>query len=257
MALRGRTMLHSHAASRRGLATVAVAASLVALSACSSIGDELGGDPDASPAAAEKSAGPVGLSANVADGAKNVRVNKVVKVRAEAGELDKVHVSYGRKGHRKQLDGAARGAKKWVAKDLLEPGQTYHVTIKGHNVDGADKTTRTTFSTQDLTLDQQAYPSMQPLQGETVGVGMPVIVQFDIPVTNKKAVEKRLSVTSSPKVKGSWSWLSDTVVHYRPKEYWPAGTKVHVDANVNSVKTAKGIYGQEDRSVDFRIGDSV
>ena len=41
------------------------------------------------------------------------------------------------------------------------------------------------FTTQDLTLDQQTYPSVAPLAGETVGVGMPVIVTFDVPVTDR------------------------------------------------------------------------
>ena len=36
------------------------------------------------------------------------------------------------------------------------------------------------FHTQALTLDQQTYPSFVPADGETVGVGMPVIVKFDV-----------------------------------------------------------------------------
>ena len=43
-------------------------------------------------------------------------------------------------------------------------------------------TKRSTFRTDDLTLDEQTYPSVAPLDGETVGVGMPVIVTFDVPV---------------------------------------------------------------------------
>ncbi|MGH3499537.1 MAG: Ig-like domain-containing protein [Nocardioidaceae bacterium] len=258
MVSRGRTTLLTNAPARRGLATLAVAASVMALSACSSIGDDAGGRSDASPAAAEKSAAPVDLSVNVPDGAQDVTVDTKVKVKAEGGEIDKVRVAYGEGADRTRLPGGIRGGgARWVADDLLEPGQTYHMKIKGHNVDGEAKTTRTKFTTEALSLDQQAYPSMQPLQGETVGVGMPVIVSFDIPVTNKAAVEKRLSVTSKPKVKGSWNWLSDTTVHYRPKKFWPAGTEVHVGVDVNGVQTAEGIYGQESRSVDFEIGRRV
>ena len=51
------------------------------------------------------------------------------------------------------------------------------------------------FRTDNLTLDQQTYPSVTPLQGETVGVGMPVIVTFDIPVTDRAAFEKQMTVT--------------------------------------------------------------
>ena len=41
------------------------------------------------------------------------------------------------------------------------------------------------FTTQALSLAQQTYPSVAPLPGETVGVGMPVIVTFDVPVTDR------------------------------------------------------------------------
>ncbi len=113
------------------------------------------------------------------------------------------------------------------------------------------------FTTQPLTLDQQTYPSVAPLQGETVGVGMPVIVTFDIPVSDRAAVERHLDVQSNPDVTGTWHWLSDTEVHYRPKSYWPSGTKVSVDVNINGVDAGNGIYGQEDRHVSFRVGDSI
>lgn len=254
MATRGRMTLLNRAPSRRRLATVAVVASTVALSACSSISTRAGGESDASPAASEKSADPVSLSVNVDDRAKNIPVDTRIKVRAEAGELDKVRVFYGKKGDRTRVDGDTRDGTTWVADDLLEPGKTYRVRVKGHNIDGDTRTEQTRFRTDDLALDEQAYPSMVPLQGETAGVGMPVIVRFDIPVTNRAAVERQLTVTSKPKVKGAWSWLSDTEVHYRPKEFWPAGTEVHVDVDINGIETADGIYGQESRSLDFKIG---
>ncbi len=109
---------------------------------------------------------------------------------------------------------------------------------------------------QDLSLDQQTYASVAPLPGETVGVGMPVIVTFDVPVTNRASMERHMSVTTTPKQPGTWSWLSDNVVHYRPKSYWKAGTTVDVDLDVNGVDAGNGIYGQEDREVQFQIGDA-
>ena len=52
----------------------------------------------------------------------------------------------------------------------------------------------------------------------------------------------------TPEQPGTWYWLSDNEVHYRPKKYWKAGTKVDVDVDVNSVPAGNGIYGQEDRA---------
>ncbi len=97
---------------------------------------------------------------------------------------------------------------------------------------------------------------MAPLQDETVGVGMPVIVTFDVPVTDKASIEKHLSVTSSPRQPGAWHWISDNEVHWRPRTYWKAGTDVSVDVDINSVPAGAGIYGQESRHVDFHVGDA-
>ena len=45
-------------------------------------------------------------------------------------------------------------------------------------------------------------------------------------------------------------------MHWRPKHYWQAGTDVTVDVDVNSVPAGNGIYGQENRTVDFHVGDA-
>ena len=86
---------------------------------------------------------------------------------------------------------------------------------------------------------------------------MPVIVQFDIPVKRKAEFERHMKVTAKPATVGSWSWISDTEAHWRPKKYWKSGTKVHVDVDVNSLPAGNGVYGQMDRKVDFKIGQSV
>jgi lipoprotein-anchoring transpeptidase ErfK/SrfK len=133
----------------------------------------------------------------------------------------------------------------------------YVVASRAVAADGAVSKNRDSFSTQDLSLDEQTYASVQPLKNEVVGVGMPVIVQFDIPVHNKRAFEKHMTVTADPVTAGTWHWVSDQEVHWRPKHYWQAGTKVHVDVNVNGVSAGNGIYGQLSRHVDFTVGRSV
>ena len=59
----------------------------------------------------------------------------------------------------------------------------------------------------------------------------------------RAAVEKALKVTTEPPVEGSWAWLPDEVggsrVHYRTKEYYPAGTKVSVDAKLYGVQVRR------------------
>jgi lipoprotein-anchoring transpeptidase ErfK/SrfK len=145
----------------------------------------------------------------------------------------------------------------WTATQRLEPGTTYTVKAVAQDAAGDQQTRRKTrFTTQALTLSQQTYASVAPLQGETVGVGMPVIVTFDIPVRNKAEFEKNMVVSSTPQQVGAWHWLSESEAHWRPKNYWKSGTKVSVDINVNGVDAGNGIYGQQDRTVDFEIGDA-
>jgi lipoprotein-anchoring transpeptidase ErfK/SrfK len=185
----------------------------------------------------------------------DVPVSTQLLVLAHNGRLSQVTVSGS--GDVGALDGTIAGdGGKWKAGDLLEPGTTYTVKASVTGDDGDVVTKKQQFTTQSLSLSQQTYPSVAPLPNETVGVGMPVIVSFDVPVTDRANIEKHLHVTTSPQQPGTWHWLSDNEVHYRPKTYWKAGTQVDVDVDINGVDAGNGIYGQEDRDVKFQIGDA-
>lgn len=193
----------------------------------------------------------VELSVNVGR-RKAVPVDHLVAVEAAQGRLTDVRV---RAADGTRIGGELAGGR-WQADRLLEPGTTYVVTAVGEAADGTRRTLRRRFTTVDLSLDQQVYPSIAPLQGETVGVGMPVVVSFDLPVTDRESIEEHLRVESTPEQAGAWRWISDTEVHWRPRKYWQPGSKVTVHADINSVPAGDGRYGQESRTVDFEVGDS-
>ncbi|MFC6288569.1 Ig-like domain-containing protein [Nocardioides sp. GCM10027113] len=196
------------------------------------------------------------LASSVRRGA-TVPVDREVSLAAEAGRLTGVRVSAAGGEATAELAGElADDGSRWVAADRLEPGTRYTVRVEGERTDGSAVQRVLRFRTEDLTLDQQTYPSVAPLQGETVGVGMPVVVTFDVPVTDRASFEKHMTVTSTPRQPGAWRWLSDREAHWRPKSYWEAGSRVRVDVDVNSVAAGNGIYGQESRTVDFRVGDA-
>ncbi len=246
----------------RLLAVALTCAVTTTLAACNGVDDtpdaaeQPGASGAASPGAEESTAPevpPVKVMANVDFGARDVPVDTRLTLEADGGTLRKVTVD--------SAVGAVPGKMSgdnvtWVADSLLEPGTDYAVTTVARRSDGAPVTRRTSFHTVDLTLDQQTYPSVAPLAGETVGVGMPVIVTFDVAVTDKATIEKHLSVTSTPKQPGAWHWISDHEVHWRPKSYWRAGTDVAVDVDINSVPAGAGIFGQEDRHVEFHVGSA-
>lgn len=222
---------------------MAVLATALLAAGCTATG--LSGDD------AEKSLPTVTLTPNVEDAAVDVGVDTIISVEAADGRI--------LKGELASEDGADPIAGRvsgnaWVASERLEPATTYALQVTATGDDGKDQTLESTFTTQALSLDQQTYPSVAPLAGETVGVGMPVIVTFDIPVKNRALFERNMHVTSSANVEGSWSWFNDRVVHYRPKEYWPAKTKVNVSLKLNGLPAGDGIFGQQDQDIDFVIG---
>lgn len=236
--------------------TAALAIAALALTSCSSSGSGNGakadgpsGQPGSSASGSSAPAEPVTIRANVR-AAKPVPVNTAVKVTASGGTLQAVVL---RPAGGKKLAGSlgADGAS-WSADELLEPGTSYVLAVTPS--DGSARWKRT-FRTQDLTLDEQTYASILPANGSTVGVGHPVVVHFDVPVTDKASIEKHLSVETSPAQAGSWHWFSDTEVHWRPKRYWKAGTTVTVNADVNSIPAGGGIYGQSDKASTFTVGD--
>ena len=142
------------------------------------------------------------VDVNVERNATDVPVDTELTVTAKDGTLQAVSVSGS--GDVGALDGELAGdGSGWKAGDLLEPGTTYTVRSSLEDADGETVTRRQKFTTQALSLDEQTYPSVAPLPGETVGVGMPVIVTFDLPVTDKAAFERRMHVTSSPQQIGS------------------------------------------------------
>ncbi|GAA6524674.1 Ig-like domain-containing protein [Intrasporangium sp. DVR] len=189
-------------------------------------------------------------------GAKEVSVDTRVSAKTENGTLTEATLSYlSKKGEEVAVDGWLESGT-WTSSDLLEPGVKYTFELTAKNEDGQTKRTKRSFTTADLTLDDQIWTKVYP-DGGTVGIGMPVIVTFDLPVVDRAGFEKHMKVTSTPKQAGSWYWLSDREAHWRPKTYWKPGSQVHVEANLNGVPAGGGRWGEQSVVSDFTVGRSV
>lgn len=93
--------------------------------------------------------------------------------------------------------------------------------------------------------------------GQEVGIAAPIILKFNGTVEDKEAVERALSVTTTPPTEGSWAWLGEdngSRVHWRPREYWAPGTKVRMDAKLYGLDHGGGAFGAADVTSDFTIG---
>jgi lipoprotein-anchoring transpeptidase ErfK/SrfK len=222
-----------------------VCATMIALSSCSIKDAKDAVTPD------DSTLDSLSLTPNVADGAKDVKVSTYVKVLAEDGTVS--NASLATADGATQITGRVTDSG-WRADSRLEPGTAYTLTATGEGEDGRSKTVTSSFTTQALSLQQQTYPSVAPLDGETVGVGMPIIVTFDLPVRKRALYEKHMKVTTDNGTTGSWTWFSDNEAHYRPEQYWPANTKVNVHLTLNSLPAGEGVYGQQDQDINFQVG---
>ena len=198
----------------------------------------------------------VTVDGNLPAAGSTLQVDKTVTLTAHQGTFDSVAVATAR-GDQPLKGSLSDDKTTWTASDRLEPGTRYRVKTVAEDAHGRKLTQTKTFRTQPLSLDQQTFPSFVPLNGQTVGVGMPVMIKFDVPVTDKAAIEKHLHVSSTSGQKGAWHWISDYEVHWRPETYWKPGTDVTVNADINSIPAGNGIYGQLSRTETFHVGDAL
>lgn len=263
-------MLRGHAGrpeTARRTRTVAIAAatvSLLALAACSS-STSTPGKPVISVAAGSSTAVLSDPPASTPPAAPAVitafrghDVNPVtpVKVSIANGHLTGVTMLNPEGEHvRGALDA---GGTSWQNTEVLGYSRTYRIIAKGRGDDGSPITRRSRLTT--LTPSNMTMPYFQriggyPLdRGSKYGVAIVPVVHFDEPIPDRARAERSLQVTTTPHVDGSWYWTDDQNVHYRPKNYWPSGTKVQITAKVYGVDLGHGLYGESDVSSSFTIG---
>jgi len=73
-------------------------------------------------------------------------------------------------------------------------------------------------------------PTFNPVNGSTVGIAEPIIINFARPIADQRMAEQAIHVSSIPPVSGKFYWLTPSQVRWRPLSFWPAHTAVHVDA---------------------------
>ncbi|MEX5718810.1 L,D-transpeptidase [Geodermatophilus maliterrae] len=233
----------------RRTAALVTAGALVLLGGCDD------GD-DAAPAAAPSSvpSAPAQVQLTPADGSVDVAPATPVEVSVTDGELADVTVvdGAGAEVPGEVADGDDEDTDVWTPEAPLAYGTTYTLTA---TAEGAAAPVEATSTFTTATPETLTTPSIGPLDGTTVGVGMPIRVWFDEPVADRATAESHLLVTSSTPTDGVWSWFSDTEVHFRPSEYWPADTEVTLEADLEGVALGDGVFGEKDRTVSFSVGD--
>ncbi|MBP2325909.1 lipoprotein-anchoring transpeptidase ErfK/SrfK [Kibdelosporangium banguiense] len=227
-------------------------ASVLAITGCS--GENEGAAPagkaDSKSNGSTASAPAAKIVADPAVDAKDVPVLQPVKISVSDGKLTEVVVN---DPEGKPVAGDTTADKlSWANSQRLDYGKTYTYAAKAMGADNKPAELKGSFSTVKPAKTIRA--TVNPADGQTVGVGMPISVNFpDDAPKDRAAAEKALKIETTPQVEGSWAWVSANKADWRPKEYWPAGTKVKVSASLYGVNYGNG-YGRADVTSEFSIG---
>ncbi len=216
-----------------------------------------------SPAPSTSSSAPApaaALTFNPANGASGVSPATPITVSAAGGTISSVTLTSSTGATVTGTMSADNAT--WTAGSTLGYGHTYTLTAAATNSAGVPTSQTATFNTLTPSNQTAAYIDYQGgynlTDGATYGVGIVPVVHFDEKITDKAAATKALVVTSTPAMTGTWYWVDDQNAHFRPNvpdgQYWPAGTKVTVAANIYGVQVGSGLYGQADISKSFTIG---
>ncbi len=232
-------------------AVVATVAATIVLSGCGSSTDDTSevAPIDSNPIAALLQPK---VTSNVADAAVGISPADPVIVDVADGKLSGVTML---NPEGEAVSGAlSPDGRTWTNTEPLGYDREYRVEANAYGLGGAT-TTVTSFTTSQP--GNYTKPYVMPYEGAVVGIGQPVAVQFDENITDKVAAQNAIAVTTSPPVEGAFYWVNDREVRWRPQNYWASGTRVDVDVKVYGRDLGDGMFGQEDASTLFTIGDAV
>ncbi|MFH0521590.1 Ig-like domain-containing protein [Streptomyces sp. M41] len=238
-------------AARRALgACAALMIGAMTLTACGGSGgtgeaDGKGGDDSSSASAAK-----IVISAK--NGSTHASINST-GVRVSDGELTDVKMTVAQTGQPVPGSLSDDGGS-WKPKEQLERGTKYRISAKAKDGDGRTSDADSTFTT--VSKDNSFIGTYTPDDGTTVGVGMPVSFKFDKAISDKKAVQSHIKVTSSSGQKVVGHWFGADRLDFRPEDYWKAGSKVTMKIDLDGVEGANGVHGVQKKTVTFTIGRS-
>lgn len=242
---------------RKGLRAASVLlGGVLVLSACSGGDDGAsgGGSGESSQAKADEAAAQKASVADIkitpADGSANASINNSAAVTVSKGTLTAVTMT--------TSDGTAvkgeLSADKltWKPSDQLERSTTYKVAAEAKDSEGRVAHENASFTT--VSPANSFIGNFTPDSGSTVGVGMPVSINFNKSITNKAAVQKGITVTSSSGQEVVGHWFGANRIDFRPEQYWTENSTVTLKLALDGVEGAPGVVGVQQKTVTFKIG---
>ncbi|BAG19437.1 putative lipoprotein [Streptomyces griseus subsp. griseus NBRC 13350] len=244
---------------RKGLMAVsALLGGVLVLSACTDDGDKGGkantGTSESSQQDVDKAAAADASEAQIAikpkNGATNASINNAAQVTVAKGKLTKVVMTTA-DGTPVEGTLAADGSS-WKPADQLERSTTYKIDATAADSKGREAHENSSFTT--VSPDNSFIGNFTPEDGSTVGVGMPVSINFNKAITDKKAVQAGITVTSSSGQEVVGHWFNSQRLDLRPESYWQGGSTVTLKLALDGVEGADGVFGVQQKTVTFKVG---
>ncbi|MFG3495193.1 Ig-like domain-containing protein [Streptomyces sp. NPDC047928] len=245
---------------RRGLmAASALLGGVLVLTACNDGEAKGAGDSSADSSkqsqaqvdeAAAKDASEARIEISPKNGAINASINNDAKVTVSEGTLTQVTMA--------SADGAAvkgelaADGKSWQPTEQLKRATTYKIAASAKDSQGREAHENASFTT--VSPANSFIGNFTPEDGSTVGVGMPVSINFNKPITDRKAVQSGITVSSSSGQEVVGHWFNSQRLDFRPDQYWTEGSTVTLKLALDGVEGTKGVFGVQQKTVTFKIG---
>ncbi|MGW5333021.1 L,D-transpeptidase [Streptomyces bauhiniae] len=241
---------------RKGLTVAsALLGGVLVLTGCSGGGDASASDGgESSQAQADEAAAQKSSEAQITitpkDGSNNASINNSAAVKVAKGTLTGVSMTT---ADGKPVEGALSADKlSWKPTTQLERSTTYKLAAEAKDSDGRVAHENASFTT--VSPSNSFIGNFTPDNGSTVGVGMPVSINFDKAITDKAAVQKGITVSSSSGQEVVGHWFNANRIDFRPETYWKENSTVTLKLALDGVEGADGVYGVQQKTITFHVG---
>jgi lipoprotein-anchoring transpeptidase ErfK/SrfK len=191
------------------------------------------------------------------DGVTGVGRSDPITVNVPDGRLERVRVVHVEDAQRTELPGRiSADGRSWTPgrQAQVALAAKYSVDVVAVDAGGRRSARHTTFMT--AVPRHRFIGYFEPDDRSTVGVGMIISFDFNRRIADRAAVERAIKVTSQPPVEVAGHWFGDQRLDFRPRAYWKPGTKVTVGLRLRDVQAAPGVFGIQQKTVEFTVGRS-
>jgi lipoprotein-anchoring transpeptidase ErfK/SrfK len=142
----------------------------------------------------------------------------------------------------------------WLPVNALKFGTAYTLSVTVTGTDGKAVTATRAFTTMAAPtklLQVSSYLN----DNAQIGCALPLIFNFSsaVPKAERAKVQRRMFVETVPAQEGIWTWYNDKEIHWRPKEFWQANTKINVKVQVGGLQIGS-LWGKRDSTLVCSTG---